>query len=427
VQKEGKMKKRIKFLSTIMIIIFMLFSALPAFAEETLVSENESAQSENTIEDTGTSNLLTDSEIVEEAANSENTSGSAISENTSGSAISENTSGSDIGENTSGSAIECDIDYEDISMPKSVSIVIDPYDLKGRGQIYSDLYKCENLGETDVRITFNELKVTFANGKDFKALAKPFDPGSGTDLKAVYLVMNFGREDVRPVVLTDSKRKGNISITMSAINAETKDNSFSLSFSGNVNENPAEPWCNGDIKIYIKYCIEPIPKSDEESAGKAVPGTTPAGAVFEMDPAESADEASGEETVVGTTPAGAAFEVEPAESDSTESADEVSGDETVIGTTPAGAVFEADPAEPASSEASHEAASGDMAAVGITTAGAIFEVSLSGPATQKTDSFNEASESMSALEVIQSTTIVEFSQSGSALAGFETVTGSLCL
>jgi hypothetical protein len=50
-----------------------------------------------------------------------------------------------------------------------------------------------------------------------------------------------------------------------------------------------------------------------------------------------------------------------------------------------------------------------MAAVGITTAGAIFEVSLS------------------ALEVIQSTTIVEFSQSGSALAGFETVTVPLLL
>ncbi len=368
------MKKSIKLLSNVMIISFMLFSALPTFAEETSLTDIESTgitsddpSSKSEFADSKTTLIDGEEADVESLPGSttdDGTSGSAIVENTSGSAISVSTSSNAIVESTSSSAIECESDLLDVHMTSSVSIKLDPYELSGRGQIYSDEYKCVNLGNTDVLLTFTELKVIFANDTDFKALAKPFDVNIGSDLKEIHLVMNFGREDIPSVVLTDPSRKGKISIRMSSTKADTADNSFSISFSGNLNESPVIKWCSGDIKIMIKYSLEAIPAVDDST----LLGTTPAGVVFVTTPAG---------TAFVTTPAGAEFEIDQTESEAQgkDLSDEDSDNVLSLGSTPAGAVFEIDQTETRSLGTDHSnensAETAGMDEIEITPAGTV--------------------------------------------------------
>ncbi len=323
------MKKSLKVLSIAMISIFFLFSALPTLAEETYVAESAGSIDKNT----------------SESAISEGTSESAISGSTSESAISEGTSESAISGSTSESAIEYDSDLLDVVLPLTVSITIDPYELNGKGQIYSDIYKIENLGSTDVQFTFTDMKVIFANKKDFKALTRPFDMESKSDLKAIYLVINFGRDDIPPVVLTDEERDSQVSIPIASLKTGTEDNSFSISFSGNLNENPAMGWRNGDVTIKIQYSVETIPT-------KKTHGLT--GAALELDQTEAETTSTGaalelDQTETETTSTGAALELDQTEFalQGTNSSDEVLRKVTELVTTPKETSFKLNQAESA--------------------------------------------------------------------------------
>jgi hypothetical protein len=441
----GKMKKSIKLLSIIMISIFFLFSVLPIFAEETFVSESARAGSERN------GDILTDSKNMINMANaSESTSAlsesSTVNENTSGSAVDINaltegknenifadsedtTSDSDIRESTTESALEYDTGLLDVVLPVTVSMTIDPYEINGRGQIFSDTYKFENLGNTDVKLTFTDMKVTFPNEKDFEALAQPFDIESKSDLKAIYMVMNFGRDDIPPVVLTDEEREGQISIPMPSSKTDTDDNSFfSISFSGNLNENPALCWRNGDVKINIQYNIETIP-TDKASGDVLASETTPAGAVFELDQSEytsqgtdSTDEAFGGIPASETTPAGAVFELDRTESSSREvgSTDESSGDITLLESSPVGSTLELDQSEYTSQgTGTSDEAFGDVPESETTPVGAAFELDQAEFSQQGTGLSDEMSGDVPASNTTSARTVFELDQVESASQGMD--------
>jgi hypothetical protein len=157
-------------------------------------------------------------------------------------------------------------DVLNVVVPTTVSMTLDPLELSGRGQIYSDIYDIINLGDTDVVLTLTDIQVIFANDSDFEALAQPYDQASQSSLKAVFLVMDFGRAEVPPVVLTDTDREGPVSILLNSAQGGTEGIShLYLSFTGNLNENPAVPWVDGDIKIVITYSMENVSSSEEDN------------------------------------------------------------------------------------------------------------------------------------------------------------------
>ena len=325
------MNKNIKLLSTIVISAFFMLSILPSIAEETPVTECASTISENASEN-----------IIDAGTRSESTGESTVKES------------------TTECALEYNTDLLDVVLPISVTIRIDPYELNGRGQIFSDKYKIQNMGSTDVLLTFTDMKVTFANNQDFEALAQPVDKEGKSDLKAIYLVMDFDRDDIPPVVLTDEKLEGHVSIPMPAAKKGTADtSSFSISFSGNVNESPAKSWCNGDISITLHYILEVLP----------APQTTPAGAEFEL-----------EEPVLETTPVGAAFEPDDPALETTPVGAEFELDGPTSETTPAGASFELGQTKSVSQVrrcTSDEAASGILTMPELTPTGILFDVDQS--------------------------------------------------
>ena len=145
----------------------------------------------------------------------------------------------------------------DVLIPLSIIFTIDPYDLSGRGTVYSESFVIENNGENDVYITFPEITLTFANETDFKPLSHPFyedvfDP-EREPLKAIYLTLDFGREEIEPVIMTAPDPIGP-SILLSADDSELS--YCALSISGNVNPYPDKDWKNGDVKINIAYSLD---------------------------------------------------------------------------------------------------------------------------------------------------------------------------
>ncbi len=147
----------------------------------------------------------------------------------------------------------------EVMIPSTVSITIDPFELAGRGQIYSDIYEIGNYGDADVLLTFTDIQVTFADDENFESLAGPFDESSGSELKSIYLQLDFGRDDVPSAVLTGPGRAGGISIPLASAQTGTDRSFVSLSFSGSVNHLPEVAWQDGDVKISMTYSIDAVP------------------------------------------------------------------------------------------------------------------------------------------------------------------------
>jgi hypothetical protein len=157
-----------------------------------------------------------------------------------------------------------------VVIPATVTIVIDPFEIDGRGQVFSEDYAIRNDGESDVLLTFTDMRCVFANDEDFEALARPFNEAGASDRKSIHLMLNLGREDLPPVVLTDPGRETGTEISAplrAARNeADGAASSLTLSFSGSVNHNPAKAWRDGDIKVYLSYRLDPVLlESGEES------------------------------------------------------------------------------------------------------------------------------------------------------------------
>ena len=140
-----------------------------------------------------------------------------------------------------------------IIVPSSMSFVIDPFELAGRGQIYSEGFPIINCGETDVLLMIANIKAIFANDTDFEPLAEPYRNESLHAEKSVYLVLDFGRDDTPPIVLTDSDADSSV---YTILYAGQTDSACTLSVNGSVNPSPAEDWQAGDIKIQLTYLLE---------------------------------------------------------------------------------------------------------------------------------------------------------------------------
>ena len=156
-------------------------------------------------------------------------------------------------------------DILNVLIPYALDFTIDPFELAGKGPIYSDTFVIENFGETDVIITLTNINVKFANDTDFMPLSTPFYSNTGLyeRLKAIYLLLSFGRSDVLPVVATAGSHEEMPSILLHAQESGLL-SSCSLSISGSINPHPASNWGSGDVSIIVTYRIETI--SEYETA-----------------------------------------------------------------------------------------------------------------------------------------------------------------
>ncbi|MDR0937699.1 MAG: hypothetical protein LBM98_13580 [Oscillospiraceae bacterium] len=154
-------------------------------------------------------------------------------------------------------------DIISVIVPTTLDFTIDPLELAGRGQIYSEPFFIENRGNSNVVLTLSDINVAFAKDDEFEAVLEPFGDEFQSERKALYLALDFGREGFPPVVLTDLEHPASVLIPLfseeSALSADGEYSSVELSFSGNVNYPPELDWLPGDVHIAMTYTLRLAP------------------------------------------------------------------------------------------------------------------------------------------------------------------------
>jgi hypothetical protein len=143
-----------------------------------------------------------------------------------------------------------------VQVPVDLDFTIDPFELAGRGQIYSDRVEFVNYGDTDVTLTITDASVIFANETDFEAVAVPFGEEFVSNKKAICLMLDFYSPQYPPVSITGGHSLP-ITIELGA-SGGGKESSRALTVTGSANLYPDKDWRDGDVKIRLTYLIEPI-------------------------------------------------------------------------------------------------------------------------------------------------------------------------
>lgn len=146
-------------------------------------------------------------------------------------------------------------------IPQKLQVVIDPWEMDGKGQIYSEEYVIKNTGETPGTLILSDLacQIDEESGVEIKDDPKGIhDDGN----KSAYIEIVFGDRD--KVILS---KEGAV------YKAELKpEEELTLRFSGEVNENAEKSWRNGDIALKATYAWEPDEPAEgtgeEESASR---------------------------------------------------------------------------------------------------------------------------------------------------------------
>ncbi len=267
--------------------------------DEGSVSGGETLSGEDLLSGNISENLI--SENVSENLISGNVSENLVSGNVSENSVSENVS-----ENKEGGASTLSSDAEskektvssderDISflqIPEKLSVTIDPLEVDGKGQIYSEKYSIRNDGKTAGVLRLYDLRCKLRKGssvilrKDTKGLHEGEE-------QSIYMEILFGDAD-------------RLTLTQKASEYETElepGEELPIRFTGEVNENAPERWANQGISINISYSWKLEEEKPERARVKKEAEAEPEEEVSENDteveetmlPTEGAEEDTEEE------------------------------------------------------------------------------------------------------------------------------------
>lgn len=168
-------------------------------------------------------------------------------------------------------------ELENLQMPQKLEVVIDPWNMDGKGQIYSNEYVIRNTGENTGILKLSNLvcRPREQSGVTIKTEKSGIhDNGE----KSVYMEMVFGSED--RVVLSEDG---------SEYTAELKPGEeLSVSFTGEVNENASEEWQNEEVTVGVVYSWD-MKETEDTNIGQSEDAASEA-LGEEQEEAESSEE-----------------------------------------------------------------------------------------------------------------------------------------
>lgn len=131
---------------------------------------------------------------------------------------------------------------KNLLIPQKLDIVIDPWEMDGRGQIYSEKYVIRNEGETTGILTLSNL--TCKSQESGNVIVRSDKNGLHDDEeKALYLEMWFGDSDC--IVLSEQGAEYQTELEPGE--------EIIIYFAGEVNEYASEDWGSNDVKVSIVY------------------------------------------------------------------------------------------------------------------------------------------------------------------------------
>lgn len=126
-------------------------------------------------------------------------------------------------------------------IPQKLEVIIDPWELDGKGQIYSEQYAIQNVGDVAGILTLAFLCRTQENSG---VIVRQEKEGLHDDEnKAIYIELKFG--DGNKIILSQEKSEYQVELKPGE--------EVSFYFMGEVNENVPEQWRDDNIVIEGSY------------------------------------------------------------------------------------------------------------------------------------------------------------------------------
>ncbi len=142
-------------------------------------------------------------------------------------------------------------------VPSEIHVVIDPWEIDGKGQLYSERYVIQNNG-TETGTLLLSHPMCFSNGEDEAIVKTDREEIHSGQEKSVCVEMVFENED-RMFFGREDLSQDNI---VYEIKLEPKEK-LVFWFEGEVNEYAAQPWQDGDITVALDYSwkegVEEVP------------------------------------------------------------------------------------------------------------------------------------------------------------------------
>lgn len=147
-------------------------------------------------------------------------------------------------------------EMKNLQIPQKLEIVIDPWKMDGKGQIYSEKYVIRNEGNTAGTLTLSNLACK--SQEPGKVIVKSDNCGlHDNEDKALYMEMWFGNDN--PIVLSEQGTE------YQAVLQPGEE--LTVCFAGEVNEYAAENWKNDDVRVSVVYSWDTEEPVESESVG----------------------------------------------------------------------------------------------------------------------------------------------------------------
>lgn len=156
-----------------------------------------------------------------------------------------------------------DIIYS-VSFPTNTNAMLDPGNLSGRGQIFSERYEVENYGNTDVAIKIRNICVEYGSQEDRYELLQEevTDQEAGVKKLQINMVWEGGLGDTRKTLSVSEGQRDEWVISLKAAgpneNGETAAGDQGVGwfyFTGTLNSDPYIQWEEGELLVSFDYEI----------------------------------------------------------------------------------------------------------------------------------------------------------------------------
>lgn len=166
-----------------------------------------------------------------------------------------------------------------ISFPANIHACLDPGNLSGKGQIFSDRYTIENCGNIDVAIKITNIRVSCLSEEETYEFSEEKVTDSSSGIKRLNIRMVWGNEAERTetvLQVSEGVRDERV-LSLAAVQSDEKGERAGLSggsrgyfyFTGTMNANPDIVWEDGEITVHFDYEIVALEEREENREEEA--------------------------------------------------------------------------------------------------------------------------------------------------------------
>lgn len=165
--------------------------------------------------------------------------------------------------------------FYQISLPADSKAYLDPGNLSGRGQIFSDSYKVENYGNTDIAVKIKNIDIYCQSSENIYEFSRDEIAESCPSVKKlqIEIIWKNESEDVETILNVCEDSPDEYVLFLKAANYDDNGEFISLAeggigsfcFTGTVNSNPDLIWEDGEITVSFNYEIVNMEKGLENT------------------------------------------------------------------------------------------------------------------------------------------------------------------